>query len=122
MQVSLITGLFVWFVFEIVTASVQGLYHYIKGNGRVFLEKELSDCSLNTVDRNMISLKGMSELNGSYISTTSTSIIFPYYLLNKDNISYGILLFSKEYFIVKNKFKELRQISHKNKRIKFTNK
>ena len=63
-------------------------------------------------------------LNGLYIAKTGTSILFPYYFSNEHDTHYGILIFSKEYFMVKNKFKELRMSSKmlsqdKNKRYKF---
>ena len=105
-------------IFEIVTMLSQRLYHYIKGIGFDYLKYELSNCRLNTFNSKIINLEGISELNGSYITNTGSSIIFPYYISDKNNNDYGILIFSKEYFLVKNKFKELKKTSTP-KHIKF---
>lgn len=113
----LLACLFACIVFEIVTLSCQKLYHYIKGSGVLFLQKELSDCRLNTLSSDIIGLSGNSELDGSYIALTKTSIIFPYYISSNNKLDYGILIFSKSYFLVRNKFKELKPL--KNKRLKF---
>lgn len=118
----LILFLVVWLIFEFVTLKTQGLHHRIKGNGRLFLEKEFSDCGLNSLDSSIICLRNTTELNGFYVSTTGTSILFPYYFSNQNNVDYGILIFSKEYFIVRNKFKELKKsFGYKKKRLKFSN-
>lgn len=110
----------IWLIFELVTLGCQGLHHYIKGSGRFLLEKEFSDCWLNSINNKIICLRSKSELNGRYVSTTGSSILFPYYFSNNNNVDYGILIFSKEYFMVRNKFRELRKLSeNKNKRLKF---
>lgn len=109
--------LFVWFIFEIVTILSQGLYHFIYGSGYEMLNQELSDCRLNSCDSSIICLRNKSILKGSYIATTKTSIIFPYYISDSSNKDYGIFVFSKSYFLVKRKFKELHQ--PKSGRIKF---
>jgi len=119
------TNIFIlWIVFEIGTLIIQGLHHYIKGNGKLLLEQELLDCELSDILDCTIYLNNKSDLHGWYISKTETSILFPYYFSSKNNIDYGILIFSDEYFMVKNKFKELRKSSKmlsqdKNKRYKF---
>ena len=120
----IITILVSWIIYEIVTLIIQGLYHYIKGNGKLLLDQELSSCWLNSLDDDIIYLNNRSDLHGDYITKTGTSILFPYYFSTQNNIDYGILIFSKEYFMVKNKFKELRKSSkmlskNKNKRYKF---
>lgn len=120
----IITILVSWIIYEIVTLIIQGLHHYIKGNGKLLLDQELSSCWLNSLDDDIISLNNRSDLHGDYITKTRTSILFPYYFSNQNDIDYGILIFSKEYFMVKNKFKELRKYSKiisqdKNKRYKF---
>lgn len=122
--VSIITILVSWIICEIVTLILQGLHHYIKRNGKLHLERELSDCELSIFTDRIIYLNNRSDLHGNYITKTGTSILFPYYFSNQNNIDYGILIFSKEYFMVKNKFKELRKSSkmlpkNKNKRYKF---
>ena len=122
--VSIITILVSWIICEIVTLILQGLHHYIKRNGKLHLERELSDCELSIFTDRIIYLNNRSDLHGNYITKTGTSILFPYYFSNQNNIDYGILIFSKEYFMVKNKFKELRMSSKmlsqdKNKRYKF---
>lgn len=122
--VFIITILVVWIVFEIVTLICEGLHNYIKGNGKLLLEQELLDCELSDILDCTIYLNNKSDLHGWYISKTETSILFPYYFSSKNNIDYGILIFSDEYFMVKNKFKELRKSSKmlsqdKNKRYKF---
>ena len=122
--VFIITILVSWIICEIVTLILQGLYHYIKGNGKLLLDQELSSCWLNSLDDDIISLNNRSDLHGDYITKTRTSILFPYYFSNQNDIDYGILIFIKEYFMVKNKFKELRKPSkmlskNKNKRYKF---
>ena len=120
----IITILVSWIIYEIGTLIIQGLHHYIKGNGKLLLEQEFSSCWLNSFNDDVISLNNKSDLHGNYIAKTGTSILFPYYFSNQNNIDYGILIFSKEYFMVKNKFKELRKSSkmlskNKNKRYKF---
>ena len=120
----IITILVTWIVCELFNLAYQGLHHYIKGNGKLLLEKELLDCEMNISCDYIISLNNTSDLHGNYIAKTGTSILFPYYFSSKNNIDYGILIFSKEYFMVKNKFKELRMSSKmlsqdKNKRYKF---
>lgn len=120
----IITILVLWIVYEIGTLVLQGLHHYIKGNGKLLLDQELSSCWLNSLDDDIIYLNNRSDLHGDYITKTGTSILFPYYFSTQNNIDYGILIFSKEYFMVKNKFKELRKSSkmlskNKNKRYKF---
>jgi hypothetical protein len=122
--VFIITILVSWIVYEIGTLIIQGLHHYIKGNGKLLLEKELLDCELIDIFDCTIYLNNKSDLHGNYISKTGTSILFPYYFSSKNSIDYGILIFSDEYFMVKNKFKELRKSSKmisqdKNKRYKF---
>ena len=117
--VFIITILVSWIIYEIVTLIIQGLHHYIKGNGKLLLEKELSSCWLYSLNDDVIRLNNMSDLNGLYIAKTGTSILFPYYFSNEHDTHYGILIFSKEYFMVKNKFKELRRFSNTNKRYKF---
>ena len=108
-----------WVLLELITIIIQGLHHYIKGDVRLLLEKELSDCRLNVFNDSVIALKNASELDGQYIATTVTSILFPYYLSNRQATCYGILIFSKEYFMVRNKFKELVATETKNNRVKF---
>jgi len=120
----IITILVTWIVCELFNLAYQGLHHYIKGNGKLLLEKELSSCWLNSFNDDIISLNNRSDLHGNYIAKTGTSILFPYYFSSKNNIDYGILIFSAEYFMIKNKFKELRRSSkmlsqNKNKRYKF---
>jgi len=115
----IISFLVLWIIYEIITLGFQGLNHYIKGNGKLLLEKELSSCWLNSFNDDVISLNNMSDLNGFYIAKTGTSILFPYYFSNERDTHYGILIFSEEYFMVKNKFKELRRFSNTNKRYKF---
>jgi len=123
--VFIITILVLWIVFEIGTLIIQGLHHYIKGNGKLLLEIELSDCQqINVFCDSVISLNNRSDLHGKFISRTGNSILFPYYFSSENDIDYGILIFSDEYFMVKNKFKELRKSSKmisqdKNKRYKF---
>lgn len=117
--VFIITILVVWIVSELFNLAYQGLHHYIKGNGKLLLEKELSSCWLNSFNDDIISLNNRSDLHGNYIAKTGTSILFPYYFSSKNDIDYGILIFSEEYFVVKNKFKELRRFSNTNKRYKF---
>ncbi len=117
--VFIITILVTWIVCELFNLAYQGLHNYIKGNGKLLLEKELSSCWLNSFNDDIISLNNRSDLHGNYIAKTGTSILFPYYFSSKNNIDYGILIFSKEYFMVKNKFKELRRFSNTNKRYKF---
>ena len=120
----IISFLVSWIICEIITLMCEGLHNYIKGNGKLLLEKELSSCWLNSFNDDIISLNNRSDLHGNYIAKTGTSILFPYYFSNQNDIDYGILIFSKEYFMVKNKFKELRKPSkmlskNKNKRYKF---
>ena len=120
----IITILVVWIVCEFFNLAYQGLHHYIKGNGKLLLEKEISSSWLNNFNDDIISLNNRSDLNGLYIAKTGTSILFPYYFSNEHDTHYGILIFSEEYFMVKNKFKELRMSSKmlsqdKNKRYKF---
>jgi len=115
----IITILVTWIVCELFNLAYQGLHHYIKGNGKLLLEKELLDCEMNSFHDYIISLNNRSDLHGNYIAKTGTSILFPYYFSSQNDIDYGILIFSKEYFMVKNKFKELRMSSNKNKRYKF---
>ena len=117
--VFIITILVVWIVCELFNLAYQGLHHYIKGNGKLLLEKELLDCEMNISCDYIISLNNRSDLHGNYIAKTGTSILFPYYFSSKNDIDYGILIFSEEYFVVKNKFKELRRFSNTNKRYKF---
>jgi len=122
--VFIITILVLWIVSELFNLAYDGLHHYIKGNGKLLLEKELSSCWLYSLNDDVIRLNNMSDLNGLYIAKTGTSILFPYYFSNEHDTHYGILIFSKEYFMVKNKFKELRMSSKmlsqdKNKRYKF---
>jgi hypothetical protein len=117
--VFIITILVVWIVSELFNLAYQGIHHYIKGNGKLLLEKELLDCEMNISCDYIISLNNKSDLHGNYIAKTGTSILFPYYFASKNNIDYGILIFSAEYFMVKNKFKELRRFSNTNKRYKF---
>lgn len=107
-----------WIVFESLTLLTQGLHHFIKRNGTEMIKEELSDCQINIFDTSIISLRNKSLLKGSYITTTKTSIIFPYYISDSNNKDYGILIFSKSYFLVKEKFKELNTTA-KRKRIKF---
>jgi len=122
--VFIIIILFVWIVCEFFNLAYQGLHHRIKGNGKLLLEKELLDCEISISCDYIIDLNNRSDLHGYYISKTGTSILFPYYFSSKNNIDYGILIFSAEYFMIKNKFKELRRSSkmlsqNKNKRYKF---
>lgn len=106
-----------WVVFESVTLLSRGLYHFIKRNGTEMIKEELSDCWLNNLDTSIICLRNKSQLKGSYITTTKTSIISPYYISDLNNKDYGILIFSKSYFLVKEKFKQLN--ANKARRIKF---
>lgn len=115
----IISFLVLWIIYEIITLMCEGLHHYIKGNGKLLLEKELSSSWLNRFNDDIISLNNRSDLNGLYIAKTGTSILFPYYFSNEHDTHYGILIFSEEYFMVKNKFKELRRFSNTNKRYKF---
>ena len=115
----IISFLVSWIICEIITLMCEGLHNYIKGNGKLLLEKELLDCEMNISCDYIISLNNRSDLHGNYIAKTGTSILFPYYFSSKNNIDYGILIFSEEYFMVKNKFKELRRFSNTNKRYKF---
>ena len=115
----IIPFLSIWVIFELIIILYQGLYHYIKKSGKIYLEQELCDCCLNIYSNTMICLRNNSKLNGSYISKTFTSIIFPYYFSTNKNIDYGILIFSKEYYIIKNKFKELKATS-KRRHLKFS--
>jgi hypothetical protein len=122
--VFIITILVTWIVCELFNLAYQGLHNYIKGNGKLLLEKELSSCWLNSFNDDIISLNNKSDLNGNYIAKTGTSILFTYYFSSQNGIDYGILIFSDEYFMIKNKFKELRRSSkmlfqNKNKRYKF---
>lgn len=39
--VFIITILVSWIIYEIVTLIIQGLHHYIKGNGKLLLDQEL---------------------------------------------------------------------------------
>lgn len=100
----------IWLIMEVATLINQRLHHYIKGNNmELLLNDELVDCSLNMFDNSIITLNDLSKLHGRYLSTTGTSIIFPYYLCSLDGYDYGVLIFSKAYFTTRKKFKELRR-------------
>ena len=81
----------------------------------MMLEKELSDSCLNRLNKSIIILNSNTKLSGFYVAKTDTSIIFPYYLSSTTGEDYSILIFSKEYFIVKNKFRELNKIEKRKK-------
>ena len=116
----ILTLVFLWLVFELVTLFCQKLWNTIHGNGIILLEKELSSSRLNSLDRSIIGLNGVSELNARYVTTTATSIVFPYYLLDYNGMEYGILLFSKAYFIVRKKHKELKNNAARKKHLRFS--
>ena len=104
-------------VLEIVTICLQKLYYVIYGNRFGMLLTELNDCRLNPVETTIISLNRKSKLDGRYITNTTTSFIFPYYLSTNSDLDYGILRYSKAYYEVKRKFKELKQDNIVNLRI-----
>jgi|SRR5690348_3353691 len=110
---------FVWPIFEIVTMCNQGLHHFIRGKGTGLLKKEFKNCQINPVDNKIIGLNDSSEIHGRYVAKTGTSIIFPYYLCSYQGYDYGILIFSKPFFMTRRKFKELKVASNK-KRLKFS--
>lgn len=107
--VILIVLITTWIFVESVVLHTQKLHHYIKRNGADMLHKELEGASLNHINTKIILINGTSELSGVFITDTCASIIFPYYLYDTNRNSYGILIFSKAYWIVRAKYKELKK-------------
>lgn len=102
-----LTCIILFLIFEIVTCFNQRLFNIIKGEKTLYLKQELEQCRYNKHCK-IIYLNSCSKLKGCYITNTTTSLIFPYYICtNEYKKDYGILIFSKEYYIIKNKLKEL---------------
>lgn len=98
--------IFVYLVFEFASIIAIGSY-YIKGEGIKMLEKELNKS--DNITNNMISLTNKTKLKGYYVAKNYFSFLFPYYLSgSKGTITYPILRYSKDYYLIKNKFKSSR--------------
>jgi len=96
-------------IIEITNILVNG-YHFIHGNGVNLLIEEL-DVSTSSILSSMIDLKGKSRLNAQYISNSMSTLIFPYIIrcgeLGDKRTTYMIIRWTKSYYLIKDKYKEL---------------
>lgn len=104
-------------IIEICIIFSQGLYHYIHGYGYNLLCDEIKNGYVDDSE-NMIHLRCSTQLRGRYIADTKLCILFPYHLSNDTYYAYGILIFSKEYYLIKNTLKQKKN-EMSPKRIKF---
>jgi hypothetical protein len=116
MTTALIAAAILYVLFESVSMVVYGNHCFIRHTGVDMLKEELSDARLNTLNENIISLNSKSTLKGWFISKQSFSLLFPYYLSSVNGNNYGVLIFSKSYFLVKQKYREFNKDSE---RVKF---
>lgn len=97
-------------------------WDYIRNEGFQYLKNELDKSTIFDESKDRLELSNNSPLKGGYIYTTYISRIFPYILVSYDNHYYGILVFTKEYYLIKKRFDELKKLHRKNKvnsRVKF---
>lgn len=120
LQTSGIAILLVFLMIELFNFMSDG-YHFIYGNGVDMVKQELNDLSLYFRSSSHIDAKGKSALKITTIKT-EMSIVAPYVVLTKNDLTYRVFVFSKAYRLIRNRHKELQSMfpnPKKNKHINF---
>lgn len=101
--VILLIVVFLWLLAEVVTLFIMKL--------PLFKKLDLTQTEINTLKNNILTFSNSNIKNKfDYITNTPIPILFPYYIsINNYKNSRTIMRFSKNYFLIKNKYKELNK-------------
>jgi len=102
--------LFVTFVVEIAVMTVYGC-RYIYGERFILLLDEIKYGVFVDFGNSLIHLEQKTDLNGRYITSNIPSFITPYCVKCGENYEtiFRVIRWTKAYYLIKNKYKELYQ-------------
>lgn len=96
-----------YLISQLIGSYILGCFKRVRGIYYDYLKKELSINVRLTGNGQGISLKFITPILGLYVDKQTYNLFFPYVLYTNDCQTFGILRYSKAYYLVKNKFKEL---------------
>ncbi len=108
MEIFIIIALVLLFVFEFSCFLTYNTNRIIKGKRIDVLISELSNATLNTHSKNILSLTDITNNGCWYISTIPFSLFFSYYM-ETHHSSYSVVRFSRAHYLIKKKLKQVKE-------------